>query len=132
MASMTNFDVKIALPQVGIYSSANSAASAYSGAAIDLQPYVNAGGRAGKAFLDVSAITSTGTLVVTIEESSTTGVAGFAPIATFAGFTGAQTTATTQSTLFVAAKRYVRAKASITDTGNMALGVYAVLEKRLA
>lgn len=103
------------------------------GTAVDLQGYVNPGGRAMKAYLDVGAITTAGALTMKIQQSDTTTAGDFTDItgAAFTGYTVTQTTATNQSIHFVATKRYVRAVAGFTNGGGHSFGVYLLAEKRV-
>lgn len=102
------------------------------GSAVDLQGYVNPGGRAMKAYLDVGAITTAGPLEAKIQHSDTTTAADFTDIsgATFTGYTVSQTTATNQTIHFVTTKRYVRAVVTLTNGGGHSFGVYLLAEKR--
>jgi hypothetical protein len=105
----------------------------FSGAAVDLAPYVNPGGRQLKALLNVGAVTSTGHLNVKMQESSTSAEAGFADIAsaTFTETGGNASTIGSQEIHFRTNNRYVRALATIQHTGNIDFGVYVVAERKL-
>ena len=126
MSTQQNFDVKTLLGAVARTTSAD-------GAAVDLQGYVNPGGRAMKAYLDVGAVGTAGNLAVKIQQSDTTTAADFADItgAAFAGLTSANTAATNQSIHFVATKRYVRAVATQEAAKGHSYGVYLLAEKRV-
>ena len=135
MATIAKFDV---IPSLGASNrtSASAAATTYSGANVDLQAYVNPGGRQLKALLQIGNITSTGTLNVKMQQSSTSAEAGFADI-TNATFTATADSANLSSGVaaeaihFRASQRYVRAIGVITNTGNVDMGVYVVAERRL-
>jgi hypothetical protein len=132
MATLAKFNVLTSLGPA-TRTSASAAATTYSGAAVDLQAYVNPGGRQLKALLSIGSITSTGTLNVKIQESSTSAEAGFSDIS------GAAFTATADSASLTGSEaihfrtnnRYVRALAVITNTGNNDFGVYVVGERKL-
>ena len=103
------------------------------GSAVDLQGYVNPGGRNMKAYLDVGAVTTATVLTVTIQESDTTTAADFTN-ATSGAFTVipvTQTTASNEAIHFKTAKRYVRASATNTNGGGISYGVYLLAEKRV-
>jgi hypothetical protein len=135
MATLAKFNVLPTL-QALVRTSAAAGATTYSGATVDLQAYVNPGGRQLKAFLNVGETTSTGTLNVTIQESSTSAEAGFANI-TGAAFTATGDSASLSSGVaaetihFRTNNRYVRALGVITNTGNFDMGVYIVAERKL-
>ena len=132
MAAVANFDVLVTLAAarrtVSDTTSANS-----SGATIDLLDYINPGRRQLKAVLDLGAVTSTGTLAVKIQESNTSAEAGFTDIsgATFTTITSAATVGSSETIHFRTNQRYVRALATLADTGNFDFGTYIVAEKRL-
>ena len=122
MATQANLDIKILFPALARTATAN-------GTGVDLQGYINAGGRQMKAFLDVGAVSgTTPTLDVKLQDS-----ADNVTYADIAGATFAQATAaTSQAIHFRTNKRYVRAVATIAGTTpSFTCSVYALAEKRL-
>lgn len=125
MSTQQNFDVLTLLGAVARTTSAT-------GSAVDLQGYVNPGGRAMKAYLDLGAVTTAGPLTVVIQDSDTTTAADFTN-ATDGAFTVipvTTTTATNEAIHFKTAKRYVRALATATNGGGHSYGVFILAEKR--
>ncbi len=125
MSTQQNFDVLTLLGAVARTTSAT-------GSAVDLQGYVNPGGRAMKAYLDLGAVTTAGPLTVVIQDSDTTTAADFTN-ATSGAFTVipvGTTTATNEAIHFTTTKRYVRALATATNGGGHSYGVYILAEKR--
>jgi len=134
VATLAKFNVLPSLSALN-RTAAAAAATTYSGANVDLQAYTNPGGRQLKAILNIGVTTSTGTLNVKMQESSTSAEAGFADIA-LATFTATGNSASLSSNAreeihFRTNNRYVRAIAAITNTGNMDLGVYVLAERKL-
>ena len=133
MAALSKFDVLTTLgPETR--TAAAAAVTTYSGAAVDLSTYINPGGRQLKAILSVGSITSTGTLNVRIQESTTTAEAGFANLTTAAAFvaTASSASLTGSETLhFRTNNRYVRAMAELSNTGQNQFSVYIVAERKL-
>jgi hypothetical protein len=132
MVAAAQWDIKATLGAArrGV---SNATTANSSGAAVDLTSYVAAGARQLKAYLSVGTVTSTGHLVVKLQESDTSAEAGFSDI------TGAVFTATANSSLtggesiyFRTNKRYVRAIGSASDTANVDYGVYLMLPKRVS
>lgn len=133
MGTLSKFNVLTSLVPAN-RTSASAAATTYSGAGIDLQTYVNPGGRRMKALLSLGNITSTGTLNVKIQESSTSAEAGYSDIsgATFtATADSGSLTGGSQAIHFRTNNRYVRALGVITNTGNVDFAVYVVAESKL-
>lgn len=125
MSTQAQFDV---LTLLGAAARTTSA----TGSAVDLQGYVNPGGRAMKAYLDLGAVTTAGPLTVVIQHSDTTTAADFTD-ATSGAFTVipvTTTTATNEAIHFTTTKRYVRALATATNGGGHSYGVYVLAEKR--
>lgn len=123
MATQSQFDIKVLVPAAGRTTSAT-------GAAVDLQNYINPGGRQMKALLDVGVITTAGTLDVKIQHSDTTTAGDFADIS---GATFTQVTASTgaEAIHFRTNKRYIRALATFgASTNGYSFGVYALAELR--
>lgn len=123
MSTQTQFDIKILAPAV-------ARTTTVTGSAVDLQTYIQPGGRKMKAFLDVGAITTAGTLNVKIQESSTTTAADFADIA---GATFTEVTSTTggEAIHFQTMKRYIRTVGTFgASTNGYTFGVYALAELR--
>ena len=112
---------------------ASARTTSVDGSAVDLQGYVNPGGRNIKAYLDVGAITTAGPLTVKLQDSDTTTAADFTDIggAAFDGYTVSQTTPLNQTLHFRTSKRYVRAVAGFTNGGGHSFGVYLLAEKRV-
>lgn len=126
MSTQQNFDVKTLL-------GAAARTTSTTGSAVDLQGYVNPGGRAMKAYLDLGAVTTAGPLTVVIQDSDTTTAADFTN-ATDGAFTVipvGTTTATNEAIHFKTAKRYVRALATCTNGAGHSYGVYILAEKRV-
>lgn len=134
MATIGNFNILPSLHALN-RTSASAAATTYSGATVDLQAYINPGGRQLMALLDIGVATSTGTLNVKMQESSTSAEAGFSDIAaatfTATGDSASLSSNATQSIRFRTNNRYVRAVGAITNTGNLDFGVYVVAERKL-
>jgi hypothetical protein len=136
MANMSKFNVLPSLQALN-RTAAAAAITTYSGATVDLQPYTAPGGRQLKAVLNVGLTTSTGTLNVRLQESSTTAEAGFANLTNTSVFTTTASSASLSSgvakeeILFRTNNRYVRAVAELSNTGNADFGVYIVAERRL-
>ena len=126
MSTQQNFDVLTLLGAV-------ARTTTTTGSAVDLAGYVNPGGRAMKAYLDLGAVTTAGPLTVKIQHSDTTTAADFTD-ATGGGFTVIPvetTTATNEAIHFVTTKRYVRALATCTNGAGHSYGVYLLAEKRV-
>ncbi len=131
MATMTKFDV---LLTIGPNSSGTAAAATttMSGSAVDLQNYVNPGGRQIKGVMNLGVVTGTGTLAVRFQDSTTTAEAGFADI-TGAAFTntGNSGSLTGSETIhFRTSRRYVRALAGIANTGSFVFSTAVVAEAK--
>lgn len=126
MSNQQQFDIKTLLAAAARTTSAD-------GAAVDLQGYVNPGGRAMKAYLDLGAVTTAGPLTVKMQHSDTTTAADFTDVSG-GGFTVipvSTTTATQEAIHFVTTKRYVRAVAACTNGAGHSYGVYLLAEKRV-
>jgi hypothetical protein len=126
MSTQQNFDVLVLL-------GASARTTSATGSAVDLQGYVNPGGRAMKAVLNVGAITTAGPLTVVIQDSDTTTAADFTN-ATNGAFTviPVETTTTAHEAIhFTTTKRYVRALATATNGGGHSYGVFVLAEKRV-
>lgn len=126
MSTQQNFDMKTLFGAVARTTSAD-------GSAVDLQGYINPGGRNMKAYLDVGAITTATVLTMKIQDSDTTTAADFTDVsgASFTGLAVANTTATNQTIHFKTNKRYVRASCTFTNGGGVTFGVYLLAEKRV-
>ena len=132
MATMSKFDVLTTLgPETR--TAAAAAVTTYSGAAVDLSTYVNPGGRQLKAILSVGSITSTGTLNVRIQESTTSAEAGFSNItgATFVATASSASLTGSETIHFRTNNRYVRAMTELSNTGQNQHAVYIVAERKL-
>ena len=132
MATLSKFDVLTTLGPA-TRTSASAAATTYSGAAVDLSAYINPGGRQMKAVLSLGTITSTGTLNVKIQESTTSAEAGFSDIsgAAFTATADSGSLTGSETIHFRTNNRYVRALQVITNTGNVDNSVYIVAERKL-
>lgn len=132
MATLSKFDVLTTLGPA-TRTSATAAATTYSGAAVDLSAYINPGGRQMKAVLSLGTITSTGTLNVKIQESTTSAEAGFSDIsgAAFTATADSGSLTGSETIHFRTNNQYVRALQVITNTGNVDNSVYIVAEKKL-
>lgn len=126
MATQQNFDVLTLLGAVARTTSA-------SGSAVDLQGYVNPGGRNMKAYLDIGAITTAGDFALKLQDSDTTTAADFTDIsgASFTALTASNTTATNEAIHFRTAKRYVRAVSTVGNGTGHTFGVFVLAEKRV-
>lgn len=125
MATQQNFDVLTLLGAVARTTSTD-------GSAVDLQGYVNPGGRAMKAYLDLGAVTTAGPLTVKIQHSDTTTAADFTDAGgNFTVIPVTTTTATNEAIHFTTTKRYVRASATCTNGAGHSYGVYLLAEKRV-
>jgi len=103
MTTQAQFDAKELLPAV------SQAASTVNGTTVDLQPYLNSGGkRQMKAILNVGSISSGTTLDCKIQEGNASNGSDAADI-TGAAFTQVTTVTGQQEIHFKASKRYVRA-----------------------
>lgn len=132
MATLAKFDVLTTLgPETR--TSASAAATTYSGAAVNLASYTNPGRRQLKAILSVGSITSTGTLNIKIQESTTSAEAGFSDIsgATFTATADSGSLTGSETIHFRTNNQYVRAISVITNTGQNEHSVYIVAEKKL-
>jgi hypothetical protein len=127
MSTQSQFDVLTLLGAAARTTTGNSAAG------IDLQGYINPGGRQMKAYLDVGAITTATVLTVAIYDGDDSTQASHAAIsgATFTGLAVANTTATNQTIHFRTNKRYVSAVTTFTNGGGVSFGVYLLAEKRV-
>lgn len=125
MSTQQQFDIKVLLGAVARTTSTN-------GSAVDLQGYINPGGRNMKAFLDIGAITTATVLTAAIYEGDVTTQASHTAIsgATFTGLAVANTTATNQTIHFVTNKRYVSIVTTFTNGGGVTFGAYLLAEKR--
>ena len=132
MATIAKFDVLTTLGATRRTTAADGPET-FSGAAVDLAPYVNPGGRQLKALLNIGAITSTGHLNVKLQANSTTAEAGFADItgATFTETADSASLTGSEAIHFRTNARYVRAIATVQHTGNFDFGVYVVAERKL-
>ncbi len=101
MATQSQFDVKELLP------AASQAASTVNGTGVDLQGYINPGGRQMKAILNVGTISAGTTCDVKMQESDVVG-SGYTDIVG-AAFTTVTTVTGQQEIHFRTNKRYVRA-----------------------
>jgi hypothetical protein len=98
------------------------------GTGVDLQGYVNPGGREMKAYLNCGAISSGTSLDVKIQESDASG-SGYTDI-TGAAFTQLTTSPGDEEIHFRTNKRYVRAVGTLVGT-NYEYGVILLVENRL-
>ena len=132
MATLSKFDVLTSLGPA-TRTSASAAATTYSGANVDLAAYINPGGRQMKAIMSLGTITSTGTLNVKIQESTTSAEAGFSDIsgAAFTATADSGSLTGSETIHFRTNNRYVRALQVITNTGNVDNSVYIVAERKL-
>ncbi|HEY1409581.1 MAG TPA: hypothetical protein VF434_11595, partial [Promineifilum sp.] len=73
MSTQQNFDIKTLLGAAARTTSTN-------GSAVDLQGYVNPGGRAMKAYIDLGVVTTAGPLTAIIQHSDTTTAADFTDV----------------------------------------------------
>jgi hypothetical protein len=75
----------------------------------------------------------TGSLAAALQESDTTALASFGYIsgATFTAIGTAQTLGSNEVIRFKPSKRYVRAVATVADTGSYTAGVFITPEKRI-
>lgn len=104
------------------------------GSAIDLRTYAAPGFREIKAHLNCGTITGTeGTLVVSVEESTTTG-SGWAAVASgTTAFSQLSTTTGGETIYFKAAKRYVRFVKTVGGTSpSFVVGVALVVPNRVS
>lgn len=126
MSNQQHFDILTLLGAVARTTSAT-------GSAVDLQGYVNPGGRNMKAYLDLGAVTTAGPLTVKIQHSDTTTAADFADITggAFTVIPVSTTTPTNEAIHFTTTKRYVRALATATNGGGHSYGVFLLAEKRV-
>ncbi len=126
MSSQQNLDIKTLLAAAARTTSVN-------GAAVDLQGYVNPGGRAMKAYIDLGAVTTAGPLTVKMQDSDTTTAADFTDVSggAFTVIPLATTQPTQEAIHFVTTKRYVRAVAACTNGAGHSYGVYLLAEKRV-
>lgn len=97
------------------------------GSWVDLQGYVNPGGRAIKFFLNVVAGDTAGTAGGTIQHADTTAGANAATIATFDTVTSAGGDAVAEA---VAGKRYVRYLGTVATDADMTLSCGALVVER--
>ena len=131
MATMTKFDV---LVSIGANSSGTAAAATttMSGSAVDLQNYVNPGGRQLKGMMNLGVVTATGTLAIRFQDSTTTAEVGFADIAgaafTNTGNSGSLTGS--EAIHFRTNRRYVRAMAGIANTGSFVFAAAVLAEAK--
>lgn len=127
MSSQHGFDILVLLGAAARTTSGN-------GSAVDLQPYINPGGRNMKAFLDVGAVTTGTVLTAAMYEGDVTTQASHTAIsgATFTGLVAANTTATNQTIHFRTNKRYVSLVTTFTNGGGVSFGAYLLAEKRIS
>ena len=124
MATLQGFTLRRLLPAIASTTTA-------SGSAVDLATTVHTLGRQMKAFLDVGAITTAGTLDVKMQEDTTSGFTAAADISG-ATFTQVTDTTTSEEIHFRATKRYVRAVATFgAATNGYTFGVYLLTEQRV-
>jgi hypothetical protein len=125
MASQAQFDLKTLL-------GAAARTTSVDGSAVDLQGYINPGGRAMKAYLDLGAVTTATVLTAKVQHSDTTTAADFTDVSggAFTVIPVTTTTATQEAIHFVTTKRYVRASVTNTNGGGVSYGIYLLAEKR--
>ena len=126
MSTQQNFDIKTLLGAAARTTSTH-------GSAVDLQGYVNPGGRAMKAYIDLGVVTTAGPLTAIIQHSDTTTAADFTDVSggAFTVIPVTTTTATQEAIHFVTTKRYVRASVTCTNGAGHSYGVYLLAEKRV-
>ena len=132
MATVSKFDVLVTFGAAARSTAGAATGNFISGSIVDLQNYVNPGGRQIKGLLNLGVVTSTGHLAVKFQDSTTTAEAGFADI------TGAAFTLTgdngnltgSEAIHFRTNRRYVRALAALADTGNFTFATMVVAEAK--
>lgn len=126
MTTQSNLDVLELL-------NSNAYTTSQDGAAVDLQGYINPGGRAMKAYLNMGVATGTAiSIAAKLQESDTTTAGDFTDISGAAFTSIATTAASIEEIHFRTNKRYIRAKT--THGTNMTSGNYAIVvlaEKRM-
>ena len=101
-------------------------------ASVDLQGYINPGGRNMKAILNVGSMLGTTSVSFKMQDNTTSATAGYADI------TGATWTAVTttvgahQSIHFITNKRYVRAVSTFAADSSAVYGIELIAEARNA
>ncbi len=101
------------------------------GTAVDLQGYINPGGRNMKAILNMIEMGGSTSITIKLQDNTTSITTGFTDI-TDAAFTACTTSGTHEEIHFRTMKRYIRAVSTFAAASTAYYGVEVIAENRYA